>query len=693
MRSVLVLGAAGRSPRGEMPAVVPRSLCAMGFAIVVGAWLLGCASAASASASASAGSASGRVAQCEPGDPGARLDRRCEVGDKPPPGIALGASSSGSGQTTQGGAGAARREPFKAPPPGPLPGGGYLQLGAPADRRAVATVQRRLGRVGFAVRRDGIYGPQTASAVRRFQIARRLLVDAIVGRQTAAALRYYARTPAPPAQARPPRAGVGATAQRRTRILRAVAATKNRVTFDTRALDADRIVSATLRSGPSKWPITGPRLRRAARSGHVDITIIRRAGKRAAVVAAARAPKAARRPTRAILRRSKLHVIIATPPRRPTPPDDPDANADPGRAPSPADPGQAAPGQAAPGQAAPGQAAPGQADPGQADPGQADPGQADPGQAAPGQAAPPPPPAPPAAPAQAPAPTREVLFGAFTPNDPYGGRTDDTDALQAAIGRRVETVLWYQNWGGGEWISKVQPHLPQSVVSSGRTPLVTWEPWDPANASADQPRFALRRIADGEFDAYITSWATALRDLATTIYLRPMHEMNGNWYPWGGTVNGNSPALFVKAWRRMHDIFAQHGATNVRWVWAPNNVDVPQTTNNRMEDYYPGDNYVDILGVDGYNWGTGIPGWAGWESFTEVFATSLQRLRRLGPQPIWITEVATSPQGGDKSAWIRDMFKTAPSMERLERIIWFNEDKERDWRAAPSPEVAAAFRP
>ena len=352
MRSVLVLGAAGRSPRGEMPAVVPRSLCAMGFAIVVGAWLLGCASAASASASASAGSASGRVAQCEPGDPGARLDRRCEVGDKPPPGIALGASSSGSGQTTQGGAGAARREPFKAPPPGPLPGGGYLQLGAPADRRAVATVQRRLGRVGFAVRRDGIYGPQTASAVRRFQIARRLLVDAIVGRQTAAALRYYARTPAPPAQARPPRAGVGATAQRRTRILRAVAATKNRVTFDTRALDADRIVSATLRSGPSKWPITGPRLRRAARSGHVDITIIRRAGKRAAVVAAARAPKAARRPTRAILRRSKLHVIIATPPRRPTPPDDPDANADPGRAPSPADPGQAAP-PAAPAQAPP----------------------------------------------------------------------------------------------------------------------------------------------------------------------------------------------------------------------------------------------------------------------------------------------------------------------------------------------------
>jgi beta-mannanase len=265
--------------------------------------------------------------------------------------------------------------------------------------------------------------------------------------------------------------------------------------------------------------------------------------------------------------------------------------------------------------------------------------------------------------------------------------------LQSAVGRQVGTVLWYQNWGGGGWISSVQRHLLDGVSASGRTPLLSWEPWDPAAGTPNQPNFALRRIAGGDFDAYIATWAEQLREVGTTVYLRPMHEMNGNWYPWGGSVNGNSPALYVQAWRRMHDIFVRRGATNVRWVWAPNNVDVPQTSANQLERFYPGDSYVDVLGVDGYNWGTGQPGWAGWESFSEVFSTAYERLRRLGPQPIWITEVGSAPQGGDKSAWIRDMFARAGRMDRLEKIIWFNENKERDWRANPSPDVAAAFNP
>jgi len=113
-----------------------------------------------------------------------------------------------------------------------------------------------------------------------------------------------------------------------------------------------------------------------------------------------------------------------------------------------------------------------------------------------------------------------------------------------------------------------------------------------------------------------------------------MHEFNGDWYPWGGTVNGNSPALFVEAWRRMVDIFHRHGADNVRFVWSPNNIDVPAS--NRLESYYPGEAYVDVLAVDGYNWGAGTPAYGGWKSFSEVFMPAYDRLRALGPQPIWL---------------------------------------------------------
>ena len=287
--------------------------------------------------------------------------------------------------------------------------------------------------------------------------------------------------------------------------------------------------------------------------------------------------------------------------------------------------------------------------------------------------------------------TGKPLFGAWTPGDPYGGTTHGTDALEAAIDRRVDIVPWYQNWGGGAWISSVQPHIFEGVKASGRIPLVTWEPHDPNNWGTNQPDYRLERIVRGDFDAYITRWADDLRAIGTPVYLRTMHEMNGNWYPWGPTVNGNSAQLFREAWRRMHDIFTAHGATNVRWVWSPLNIDVPGTAGNRLEDLYPGAQYVDVLATGGYNWGSERPDFGGWQSFSTIFSGVYERLKRLGPQPIWITEVASDDRGGDKAAWVRDMFATAAGMDRLEAIVWFNEDKEGHWRAAPTAEVAAAF--
>jgi beta-mannanase len=281
----------------------------------------------------------------------------------------------------------------------------------------------------------------------------------------------------------------------------------------------------------------------------------------------------------------------------------------------------------------------------------------------------------------------EPAFGVFTDDAPYNGNVDAVDALQSTLHRDINIVNWYQSWGGGDWVSQVQPGVIGAVTGSQRTPLLTWEPWDPA-AGADQPRFRLRRIADGEFDAYIGAWADGLRDVGSEVYLRPMHEMNGNWYPWSGTVNENSPALFIEAWRHMHDVFAAHGATNVRWVWSPMPQSVPDTPGNALERYYPGASYVDVLALDGYNWGSSHPEWGGWQSFTQVFKAGYDRLAALGEQPIWFAEVGSADRGGDKAAWVRDMWKTARRWPRLKALVWFDQDKEEDWRAAP---VASAF--
>jgi Glycosyl hydrolase family 26 len=280
-----------------------------------------------------------------------------------------------------------------------------------------------------------------------------------------------------------------------------------------------------------------------------------------------------------------------------------------------------------------------------------------------------------------------LLFGAYAPPAPESGLTAVLD-LEKAIGRRVDIVLWYQHWAG--WGPEFRPEWAESAATGGRIPLLTWEPWAPG--SPEQPEFRLARIADGAFDAYVERWARDLAAYGRALYLRPMHEMNGNWYPWGGTVNGNSPRDYILAWHHLRRLFDRAGATNVRWVWSPQADDVPDDPANAFERYFPGSPSVDVLALDGYNWGTSVEGLGGWRSFDEIFASAYARLTRLGPQPVWIAETASDATGGDKPAWVRDMFASAAAYPRLRAIVWFHTLKERDWRATASSEVAAAFR-
>ena len=280
-----------------------------------------------------------------------------------------------------------------------------------------------------------------------------------------------------------------------------------------------------------------------------------------------------------------------------------------------------------------------------------------------------------------------LLFGAHTPGSPEGG-VGATDELERRLERRISIVLWYQHWAG--WGPEPNTEWLANVSGSGRTPLLTWEPWAPGGP--EQPAFALRRIAGGEFDAYVKRWARALAGYGRPVYLRPMHEMNGNWYPWGGAVNGNTASDYVAAWRRMWRIFERAGARNVRWVWSPLVDDVPASSANRFERYYPGSQFVDVLALDGYNWGGDFPAYGGWRSFDSVFLGAYARIARLGPQPVWIAETASAPEGGDKAAWVRDMFSSAAiRYPRLQAIVWFDVDKERDWRATSPDGVASAF--
>jgi beta-mannanase len=163
--------------------------------------------------------------------------------------------------------------------------------------------------------------------------------------------------------------------------------------------------------------------------------------------------------------------------------------------------------------------------------------------------------------------------------------------------------------------------------------------------------------------------------------------MNGDWVPWNG-----DPTTLRAAWRHIATLFHHEGAHNVRWVFSPNVTDEPRTDTNRMERYYPGHDVVDVLALDGYNWGTTRP-WSHWTPFHDLFRAGYDRIAQLGPHPIWFAELASAETGGDKAAWVTDMFHTAPhAFPRLQALIWFDEHKEADWRITSTPTVTDAFR-
>jgi Glycosyl hydrolase family 26 len=284
---------------------------------------------------------------------------------------------------------------------------------------------------------------------------------------------------------------------------------------------------------------------------------------------------------------------------------------------------------------------------------------------------------------QAPASTGSaapILFGVATPGGPSS--LADLDAFERHAGKRVGLYLYYKSFAYGRF----EPVQADAIRARGALPAITWEPWEPTG-TANQPPYALQRVTSGAYDDYIRQWATDIKRWRHPLLLRFAHEMNGDWYPWCEGVNGNRPGDYVAAWRHVRRIFGSVGATNASWVWNPY-VRLPGSA--LLGSFYPGDRYVDCVGLDGYNWGSTRAG-SSWQSFTETFEASMAELRDITDKPLVIGEVATTEVGGDKAAWIKDFFGCLKRNPAIRAFVWFNFEKESDWRIESSAAATAAF--
>jgi beta-mannanase len=193
-------------------------------------------------------------------------------------------------------------------------------------------------------------------------------------------------------------------------------------------------------------------------------------------------------------------------------------------------------------------------------------------------------------------------------------------------------------------------------------------------------------IPNGNYDAYINSFGQAIKDYQNPVVIRFGHEMNGDWYPWG-----QRPGEYIKAYRYIVELFRKTGVANVSFMWSINADNVPYSDIKNAAGFYPGDDVVDIIGIDGFNFGSAQQN-STWRSFKEIFMPAYQFAVNYG-KPISISETASSEIGGNKAVWISQMFSTLQTdFPKIEELVWFNILKEADWRIDSSQSSLQAFK-
>jgi predicted small secreted protein len=260
-------------------------------------------------------------------------------------------------------------------------------------------------------------------------------------------------------------------------------------------------------------------------------------------------------------------------------------------------------------------------------------------------------------------PQHKYLGAAFSD---VPGSTASVDAFGRRVGKRPNLVEFYSQWGGGYDASGVR-----RLWQSGSLPMMAWEPFHTSLAS----------IASGSSDAYLRKFATSVRTVNLPVVISFGHEMNTYWYPWG--THGNRPADFVSAWRHIHDIFTQVGATSVIWAWSPNVINPVRGT--RLKPLYPGDAYVDWIGMIGYYTLGGA------HTFTSLYGPTMRQVRTFTDKPFFIAETASQP-GARRPADITDLLRGVRDNPDVVGFVWFHIKKRADWRIYSDPAAVAAFK-
>jgi hypothetical protein len=270
-------------------------------------------------------------------------------------------------------------------------------------------------------------------------------------------------------------------------------------------------------------------------------------------------------------------------------------------------------------------------------------------------------------------------WGMHVPPDRERGLVADVTAMETQIGRKLDITISYHDMSetdAGRFFRD-----DESDLAEERVLFLGWESTIWAG-NVDIPWHA---IARGELDRVIDAQAARVKEYGKPVLIGFDGEKDRE-------ESGQTPAEYIAAYKRIVDRFRQAGADNALWVWG---VTGYYPFRDRWKPYYPGDDYVDWISYDPYNFAT-CRG-AKWQSFEETVRPTYEWFQQNGfaHKPLMLAEYGTESDSADSSAradWYRDIPAAMKRMPNLKAIIqWNNTDVDDCDFSLTGPGVLEAF--
>lgn len=250
------------------------------------------------------------------------------------------------------------------------------------------------------------------------------------------------------------------------------------------------------------------------------------------------------------------------------------------------------------------------------------------------------------------------------------------------VNKKIVWMNFANDWFNG---IKFPESSVRNIWKSGAMPSIRMMPW--STYGKIDLTYSLRKIIDGTFDTELKQWANELQKTGIPVLIDFAGEPNGDWFPWSGINNGGSktdgygdksladgPEMYRDAYRHIIDLFRKQGVTRVTWVFHAAGLSAPDEEWNKMKNYYPGDDYIDWIGVSAYGpqrWGDS------YQRFYDVLSPAYTQLTSISDtKPIAVLEfgIADYLPNINKALWIQGALYTVslPEFSRIKAIGWWN---------------------